>query len=529
VTGTIVVCLRGVYARVDKSAEVKRAGGVGMVLANPSENSLDADFHAVPTIHISDTDTPKVFAYINAQGAAATASFAVGNITHKVTPLPQVAGFSSRGPAVANDSDILKPDISAPGASVLAAVAPPSNSGRRYDLLSGTSMAAPHITGLAAFMLSRYPNWTPQHIQSAMMMTAKRVKNAAGHLSKDAFAQGAGNVNPRKFFDPGLLVMSTPREWRGFITGQGLDTGVPALAAKDVNLPSMAQGQVTAATTFTRQFVSTMKGTWKVSVDVPGFSGTPNVTKLVSKRPGDIQDITFDFARTSAQLGAFSMGYVTLTGPTTVKLPVALRPVSVKAPASVEGSGVSGSITVPITAGFTGTLPIAVTGLAKADSVASSVAAGDAELQCVTVTDGTKLARFDVDAADNSADLDMFVYASDTCDPATAFALAGQSATGSADESVTLTAPDPGTYLVEVDGFSAGTAGSPMDYRFDFYDVDASATLGGLTATPNPVPVVNQQETSFDVTWTGLDPAGHYLGILEYEGALAPTYVFVTS
>ncbi|MCW2794679.1 S8 family serine peptidase [Nocardioides sp.] len=529
VSGTIVVCLRGVYDRVAKSAEVKRAGGAGMVLVNPTPNSLDADFHAVPTIHISDTDGATVFHYLAAKGAAATASFVVGNITNRVTPLPQVAGFSSRGPAVANDADILKPDIGAPGVSVLAAVAPPTNSGRHFDLYSGTSMAAPHITGLAAFMLGVHPTWTPQRIQSSMMTTAKRVKGAGGHLSRDLFAEGAGNVNPKRFFDPGLLVMSTPRQWLGFITDQGLNTGVPALAAKDINLPSMAQGQVTSSTTFTRQVVSTMTGTWKVSIDLPGFASTPSVTKVVSKRPGDIQDITFDFTRTTAPLGQFSKGYVTLTGPTTVKLPVALRPVSVKAPASVEGTGVSGSINVPITAGFTGDLPIDVTGLAKAVSTSDSVATNGADLHCVTVTDGTKLARFDVDAADNSADLDMYVYASGSCDPADAFALAGQSATGSADESVTLNSPDPGTYLVEVDGFAAGTAGSPMAYRFDFYDVDASATLGNLTATPNPVPVVNQEETSFDVSWTGLDPAGHYLGILEYEGALAPTMVFVTS
>ena len=90
--------------------------------------------------------------------ADATASFELGNTTGGARrPLPQVAGFSSRGPALATGRDILKPDISAPGVSVLAAVAPPSNSDRDYDLYSGTSMASPHIAGLAAFMLGRAP------------------------------------------------------------------------------------------------------------------------------------------------------------------------------------------------------------------------------------------------------------------------------------------------------------------------------------------------------------------------------------
>ena len=48
VEGTIVACDRGVYDRVAKSAEVARAGGVGMVLLNVSDNSTDADFHSVP-------------------------------------------------------------------------------------------------------------------------------------------------------------------------------------------------------------------------------------------------------------------------------------------------------------------------------------------------------------------------------------------------------------------------------------------------------------------------------------------------
>ena len=48
-----MVCDRGVNARVEKSDEVKRAGGIGMVLVNLTESSLDADTHAVPTVHLN--------------------------------------------------------------------------------------------------------------------------------------------------------------------------------------------------------------------------------------------------------------------------------------------------------------------------------------------------------------------------------------------------------------------------------------------------------------------------------------------
>ncbi len=50
VAGKIVVCDRGVTARVNKSLAVHEAGGVGMILVNTSYNSLNADFHYVPTV-----------------------------------------------------------------------------------------------------------------------------------------------------------------------------------------------------------------------------------------------------------------------------------------------------------------------------------------------------------------------------------------------------------------------------------------------------------------------------------------------
>jgi len=186
--GKIIVCIRGVFDRVAKSAEVARAGGVAMILANPSENSLDADFHSVPTVHIPTEGTEKVEAYIAKAGNAATASFALGNRTKKKTPLPQIAAFSSRGPSLGFDADILKPDIAAPGVSVIAAVAPPSNSDRKFDLYSGTSMASPHIAGLATFIAGVHPRWTPMQVKSAMMTTAKSLLGPDGAPANDPFA-----------------------------------------------------------------------------------------------------------------------------------------------------------------------------------------------------------------------------------------------------------------------------------------------------------------------------------------------------
>ena len=214
----IVQCDRGVYDRVAKSAEVKRAGGIGMVLTNTSPNSLDADFHSVPTVHVADTDRAAVVADVGH-----TVTLVDGNQTGVPTPVPQVAEFSSRGPSLAADGDLLKPDVSAPGVSVVAAVAPPSNSGRDWDLYSGTSMASPHIAGLAALYLGVHPTWSPMWVKSAMMTTAYDTKHADGSDYQNPFGQGAGHVDPTQFLDPGIVFDSGFFDWLDYLAGQGVD------------------------------------------------------------------------------------------------------------------------------------------------------------------------------------------------------------------------------------------------------------------------------------------------------------------
>ena len=95
VAGKIVVCDRGVTARVNKSLAVMEAGGVGMILVNTTDNSLNADFHSVPTVHLQYTDRAAVKAYAATAGATATINQAT--IVYNA-PAPFTASFSSRGP-----------------------------------------------------------------------------------------------------------------------------------------------------------------------------------------------------------------------------------------------------------------------------------------------------------------------------------------------------------------------------------------------------------------------------------------------
>jgi len=225
VTGKIVVCLRGAIARVDKSLAVLQAGGVGMVLYNSPDSSLNADFHFVPTVHVNSAAGLAIKAY--AATAGATATINQSTIVYNALA-PFTASFSSRGPLRAGGGDLLKPDVIAPGQDILAAVAPPGNAGRDFNLYSGTSMSSPHVAGLAALLMDLHPTWTPMMIKSALMTTGYDVVSNAPQNDAEAatepaarmiFRQGAGHVKPNSAADPGLVFDSNMNDWLGFLCG----------------------------------------------------------------------------------------------------------------------------------------------------------------------------------------------------------------------------------------------------------------------------------------------------------------------
>ncbi len=107
----------------------------------------------MPTVHVDRASGLAIKAYI-AGTADPTATINASEIIFDA-PAPLTATFSSRGPLRAGGGDLLKPDVIAPGQDILAAVAPPGNAGRDFNLLSGTSMSSPHVAGLAALLIHK--------------------------------------------------------------------------------------------------------------------------------------------------------------------------------------------------------------------------------------------------------------------------------------------------------------------------------------------------------------------------------------
>jgi len=531
--GKMVVCDRGVSARIDKSFEVKRAGGVGMVLANVSPNSLNGDYHAVPSVHVSDVDGVAIKAYIAAAGAGATATIV------PLTPaelaaapqVPEIAAFSSRGPSVTTDGDILKPDIAAPGNDVVAAVAPPSNHGRDWDFYSGTSMSSPHIAGLGALLRVKHPVWLPSEIKSALMTTAVDTVSSAD----DPFAQGAGFVNPNGAADPGLVYPTTANEYRSYLISLGVqfappfDT-LPPVSGSNLNQASIAIGSLPGVQTVARRVknVGAALGTYTVSVDLSGITTTVTPATL-SLAPGAEASFSVAFTRDTAALGEWVTGSLLWTdGTHVVRIPIALRPVAVAAPTEVHSDAVpSGSVDFSVIPGYTGTLDVSVAGLVGVTPVEDSVTTGefdidnpvadaDTKLYHVTVPAGTVAARFSLDSADDTADLDLFVYKDG--------AFIDLSASAAADEQVTLLAPAAGTYDVYVNGFA--TPGGSTSYAISNFVVDP-ADAGNVTVTPDPATVTIATPLTLNASWTGLDPAKRWLGVISYVGSDAVTFLSI--
>jgi hypothetical protein len=203
-----------------------------------------------------------------------------------------------------------------------------------------------------------------------------------------------------------------------------------------------------------------------------------------------------------------------------VRSPIAVRPVALSAPSEVHGdASAAGSKTYSVTPGFTGPLTNTVAGLVGVTPDGGSVAAGPFDTAApvddaatnkytVDVPAGTKVARFSLDSDDNAADLDLFVYRGTT--------LVALSASGAADEQVTMLNPTAGTYNVYVNGFA--TPGGATTYHQSNFVV-GPATVGNATVTPNPASVTSGTPTTLTANWTGLDSAKRWLGLIEYSGA----------
>ncbi|KAK7349378.1 hypothetical protein VNO77_06703 [Canavalia gladiata] len=216
----IVVCEDKYGTLSNLLANVDEAKVFGAVIISNTTGSLFSLMlmHKSPSIVINLRDGEILKAYIkNNSNPKVSLSFEITVLGTK--PAPSVDFYSSRGPSNSCPY-VLKPDITAPGTSILAAwppsvPVPGATDGlfSDYIMISGTSMSCPHIAGVSALLKGAHPDWSPAAIRSAIMTTSyifdntRKLIKDIGQGSKPAspLALGAGHVDPNRALDPGLV------------------------------------------------------------------------------------------------------------------------------------------------------------------------------------------------------------------------------------------------------------------------------------------------------------------------------------
>ncbi|XP_062218491.1 subtilisin-like protease SBT5.3 isoform X2 [Phragmites australis] len=358
VKGKIVVCLRGINPRVAKGEAVRQAGGVGMVLANDEStgNNIIADAHVLPATHIKYLDGLLLYSYLKSTKTP------TGFITKPATvlgtkPAPFMAAFSSQGPNTVTP-EILKPDITAPGVSVIAAwTRANSPTGLAFDLRrvaynsqSGTSMSCPHVSGIVGLLRTLHPEWSPAAIRSAIMTTAVEMDNKgelilnSSFVPASPFGYGAGHVSPARAMNPGLVYDLGDADYLDFLCVLRYNASMMAMfngapytcpgeaprSITDLNYPSITVVNVTAAGATARRRVKNVgwPGTYKAFVTEPaGVAVTVTPSLLDFGAKGEEKGFEVKFQIKNATLAKdYSFGSLVWTnGKQFVRSPLVIK------------------------------------------------------------------------------------------------------------------------------------------------------------------------------------------------------------
>ncbi|KAJ0010368.1 hypothetical protein Pint_33069 [Pistacia integerrima] len=166
VQGKILVCLREDTSALQFGMFAVIAGASGVILAN-SENmgyGISSEPHIIAASMVNSVDADSIFAYMKSTKSP-VAQISEVKTEFDDNSTPSMAPFPSRGPNKI-DSAILKPDVTAPGVDIIAAFSGATPATKLEDdnrlvpylPLSGTSMACPHVSGIAAIVKTLHPD-----------------------------------------------------------------------------------------------------------------------------------------------------------------------------------------------------------------------------------------------------------------------------------------------------------------------------------------------------------------------------------
>jgi subtilisin family serine protease len=467
-----------------------------------------------------------------------------------------VANFSSRGPSL-SDANFLKPDVTAPGVDILAGHTPDVANGLRgelYQYMSGTSQAAPEVTGAAALLKEAHPGWSPSALKSALMTSAVRTLRRTDGDAADSFDMGAGRINPNSAVDPGLVYDNGFADHAAYLCGRNEPPFAPAdcaahaaaghsNAAVDLNLPSIGVVGLVSGDVVRRR-VTNVGAPASYSATVvapPGLDVVVDPSSLVLGT-GETAQFTVTFVDRGAPRDEWTFGELAWTGAThRVASPIAARPVTLRAAAEIFLRGRQGQSTLPVAFGYSGGYGATVHGLrqptldangqvptgfvdddasnafdpAQISGVTCPSTIRGIAAHCITVPANQlylRIALFD-EFTDGADDLDLYLF---RCAGNQCSRLADSDGVTS-DEQIDFFRPAAGTYVVVVHGFETDevVGGPGANYSLFTWAFGANDDVGNLTVTA-PVNVANGDRVDFDLSWSGLAPASRYLGAISH-------------
>jgi subtilisin family serine protease len=561
-SGSIALAIRGGCSFSTKYNNAAAAGAQAIVVYNDGTApdridpiTMAAPGTTIPGIMISFTD-----------GALLEATASGGEtVTGTVGPSivvsldNRIAGFSSRGPN-GGAPDIIKPDVAAPGVSILAAGSPfdagGADDGQFFSFLSGTSMASPHVAGIFALLKEAHPDWTPAMAKSALMTTARQnLKKTFADAAADPFDIGAGHIVPEEAFDPGLAYDAGLFEYAAFSCGNNVSIFTPGTCnflaslglsfdGSDLNYPSIGIGKLVGSQTVTRTVTNVANNngnkSFTVSVDAPpGIEVSVNPSTIKLKRG---ETATYEVTLTATEDAVaeeWAFGSLTWShgGEYSVRSPIAVKPAAIDFPAEVFGAGTEGSLSFNVQFGYDGDYTAGTHGLSEAFTIPATVEDDPnnsyAPFSGVGINQflfgypaGTAYARFATfdDYTDGNDDLDLYLW---ECNAVTfGCSQIDASTTATAEEQVDVVLPGafggfgvPGTfYVVEVHGWE--TDGPDANYTLFGWDFGLVDDRGNMTVDA-PTSAANGAVEPITVTWPAaitLNPGSKYLGAVSHTG-----------
>ena len=202
-TGKVALIQRGGCAFSLKAYNAEQLGAIAAIIFNHASGGNElvtmadsGDPNAIPAAFIAHDDGVNLVT-VNGQEVVIDAEDDVKMVENRYVPADSIGSFSSRGPRGFDSK--LKPEVSAPGVAIFAA---DMGSGTGGVSFNGTSMAAPHVAGVAALVAQAHPDWTSEQIKAVLMNTAVDLVDGS-----PIPRQGAGRVDARRAADTPVVVV----------------------------------------------------------------------------------------------------------------------------------------------------------------------------------------------------------------------------------------------------------------------------------------------------------------------------------